>query len=597
MTLTLHALSRCTIQAISGGHRRALRRIPSPVAPASTAPLLITISRQRGVATRRSAAATGLVVRSAAVESSVDGKPTSTDGSLTQDYGDLCSRLKTIAHLEGVSGLLGWDELVMLPSGAAACRSSQKEALAGVIYEKKTEPEIGRLLEKLLPKMEAMDPNSAAVVREAERDYKRLTAISKGMAEKMARLESEGYQSWVAARKSGDFSKFAPVLQEWVKLTRERCAIIDPSRPAYDVCLDDFEKGMTSDRLDTIFSTLRASLVPLIKDLRSSGCAPDRSFLEGEWDVETQAKLCEEVAMDLGFNTEMGRLDVSVHPFTGGSHPTDVRMTTRFKATDVTEGLTGTIHETGHALYEQGRSLEYDNLPVNRAAGMGIHESQSLLWERMVALSLPFSNYLHPKLAAAFPEMLKGRTPTDLYAAMNVMQERSMIRVESDELTYPLHIILRYELERGLIDGSIQVKDLPELWNAKMTEYLGCTPTSDAEGVLQDVHWSAGAFGYFPTYSLGAMYGCQIYKEAHRCLPSLDSDIAAGNFAPLKEWLNKNIHEVGSLHATGDELMRAVTGSKLDPQVYLNHLTSKYSVAYKLCTAEEDDSGSVFHFS
>eukprot|EP00873_Tetraselmis_striata_P036931 jgi/Tetstr1/457195/TSEL_043844.t1 len=547
---------------------------------------------------RRAAQSARAAVETTTAEVSLDTASTGPAAQpLAQEYSDLCDKLKTISHLEGVSGLLGWDELVMLPEGAAKSRSSQKEALAGVIYEKKTDPEIGQLLEKLVPGMDSMDAHSAAVVREAASDYKKLTAISKGMAEKMARLESEGYQAWIAARQADDFSKFAPVLQEWVELVREKCAIIDPTRPAYDVCLDDFEKGMTAARLDTIFATVRSGLVPLIKELKEGGTAPDRSFLQGEWDVDAQASLCKDVAMDLGFNTNMGRLDVSVHPFTGGSHPTDVRMTTRFKANDVMEGLTGTIHETGHALYEQGRNLEYDGLPVNRAAGMGIHESQSLLWERMVALGEPFSRYLHPKLAATFPAMLEGRSQADLYAAMNVMNEKSMIRVESDEITYPLHIILRYELEKGLIEGSIEVKDLPKLWNEKMAEYLGCEPASDAEGVLQDVHWSAGAFGYFPTYSLGAMAACQIYKEAARCLPSLQDDIAAGNFEPLKTWLNQNIHEVGSLYATGDDLLKAVTGSKLDPQVYLNHLTSKYSVAYGLCSAEQGEAGCVFHFN
>mmetsp|Transcript_316 Transcript_316/g.968 ORF Transcript_316/g.968 Transcript_316/m.968 type:complete len:230 (+) Transcript_316:121-810(+) len=229
---------------------------------------------------------------------------------------------------------------------------------------------------------------------------------------------------------------------------------------------------------------------------------------------------------------------------------------------------------------------------------MGIHESQSLLWERMVALSPAFSSYLTPQLKDAFPEMLKDKTAADLYVAMNTVRERSMIRVESDELTYPLHIILRYELEKGLLDGTVAVKDLPELWNERMSAYLGCTPSSDSEGVLQDVHWSAGAFGYFPTYSLGAIYACQIFKEAERELPDLRKEIEAGNFSSLKAWLNKNVHQVGSLYATGDELMRAVTGTALDPQIYINYLSSKYSSIYKLHTVEESPSGeTVFHFS
>mmetsp|Transcript_14162 Transcript_14162/g.36692 ORF Transcript_14162/g.36692 Transcript_14162/m.36692 type:complete len:567 (+) Transcript_14162:1-1701(+) len=512
-------------------------------------------------------------------------------------FEELAEQLRDMAALEGCSGLLGWDEMVMMPPEAASARGKQKAALAGVLHDKSTSPALGRLL-ALLDKADCSELNKyqRATIRIAARDFKRKASVTKRLAQRIAELETEAMQAWVEARKESDFGKFAPFLEEWVAVSREKARMIDPSRPAYDVLLEEFEPGMTSARIDAIFEELKAGLVPLLKELRS-GTRPDASFLSSPVSVDKQAEISRELAELLGFDTSKGRVDVSVHPFTGGTHPTDVRITTRYKEEDMREGMMATIHETGHALYEQGRNLEYDGLPVNRAAGMGIHESQSLLWERMVALGEPFSRYLHPKLAATFPAMLEGRSQADLYAAMNVMNEKSMIRVESDEITYPLHIILRYELEKGLIEGSIEVKDLPKLWNEKMAEYLGCEPASDAEGVLQDVHWSAGAFGYFPTYSLGAMAACQIYKEAARCLPSLQDDIAAGNFEPLKTWLNQNIHEVGSLYATGDDLLKAVTGSKLDPQVYLNHLTSKYSVAYGLCSAEQGEAGCVFHFN
>ncbi|KAI7846262.1 hypothetical protein COHA_000242 [Chlorella ohadii] len=512
--------------------------------------------------------------------------------AVKQDYEALCKKLKEVSALSGISGLLGWDEMVFLPSNAVNSRAAQKSALAGVLHEKQTEAEIGQLLQRLQAAnlaAEGLNEYEQATVREAARDYRKLTAVPKELAQREAELESRGYQAWVKARQDSDFSQFAPVLQEWVDLRREKARLVDPSRPVYDVLLDDYEKGVTAARLDEVFGQVKAGLVPLLADLRARGKAPSG--------VEI-GRLCHKIAVALGFSLDSGRLDVSVHPFTGGAHPTDVRMTTRFKQDDLTEGITGAIHETGHALYEQGRNLEYDGLPVNQALGMGVHESQSLLWERMVGLSRPFAAYLLPLMREHFPQLPTEQSPEDLYAALNIIKDPSMIRVESDEVTYPMHIILRYELEKALVEGSIEVADLPRLWNEKMKEYLGCEPESDARGVLQDVHWSAGLFGYFPTYSLGAMYATQIFKAswarllmgdavgyktaAEKELPGLADDIAAGKFERLKGWLNEKIHKVGSLPASGDELMTSVTGAPLQPQVFLDYLRDKYSQLYQL---------------
>jgi len=398
-----------------------------------------------------------------------------------------------------------------------------------------------------------------------------------------AELESRGYHSWVQARKEKDWSLFAPVLKEWVTARRERAALIDPSLPPYDVLADDYSAGLTAARIREIFDSVKVGLVPLLAELREKGTAPDASWLRGQFDTERQAELCREVALALGFDLERGRLDVSVHPFTGGAHPSDVRMTTRFKADDLTEGLTGAIHETGHALYEQGRSLDYDGLPVNAAAGMAVHESQSLLWERMVGLSRPFAAYLLPKLCSAFPGAFPPeKRPEDLYAALNVVRVPSLIRVEADEVTYPMHIILRFEIETGLIDGSINVDDVPTLWSQKMQEYLGVTPSNDAEGCLQDMHWSAGLAGYFPTYSLGAMMAVQFFAAAEAELPNLGESLAKGDFAPLRTWLREKVHKVGSLHPTADDLLIAVTGKPLDPELFIDYLRKKYSELYKL---------------
>lgn len=500
------------------------------------------------------------------------------------DYDALAKKLKEVSALGGISGLLGWDEMVMMPAGAAESRAVQKAALAGVLHEKQTEAELGGLLAKLQAAnlADELDAYQQATVREAARDYGKLTAVPKELAQREAELESRGYQAWVKARQASDFAQFAPVLQEWVDLRREKARLVDPAGPVYDTLLDDYEKGMTAARLDEIFGQVKEGLVPLLADLRERGTAPSDTWLKGDYDTKRQAELCHKIAVAMGFSLENGRLDVSVHPFTGGAHPTDVRMTTRFKQDDLTEGITGAIHESGHALYEQGRNLQYDGLPVNQALGMGVHESQSLLWERLVGLGRPFSAYLLPLMKEYFPQLPEDKGAEDLYAALNIVKVPSMIRVESDEVTYPLHIIIRYELEKALVEGSIQVADLPQLWNQKMNEYLGCEPESDARGVLQDVHWSAGLFGYFPTYSLGAMYATQIFKAAEAELPGLADDIAGGRFERLRLWLKEKIHKVGSLHTSGDELMKAVTGAPLDPQVFLAYIKDKYSELYRL---------------
>jgi len=502
---------------------------------------------------------------------------------VAKDYDSLTTRLKDVSALEGIGGLLGWDEMTMMPEGAAGARAAQKVALSSVIHSKSTDPELGNLLSRLKASSASLDKYKQANVREAARAYTKATCIPEELVRREANLASTAHQAWVKARQAGDWQLFAPSLKEWVVARRERAALIDASRPAYDVLADDYDPGLTSTRVAEVFCRVRDGLVPLLKKIRDQGVKPDTSWLQGDFDTAKQAELCNNVSVALGFNLEKGRLDVSVHPFTGGAHPTDVRMTTRFKQNDFMEGLTGAIHETGHALYEQGRNLEFDGLPVNSAAGMVIHESQSLLWERMVGLSRPFAKYLLPKLHASFPDALpKKKTSEDLYVAMNAVKDISMIRVEADEVTYPMHVILRFEIERGLIDGSVEVDDVPALWNSKMKEYLGVEPKDDAEGCLQDIHWSMGALGYFPTYSLGAMSAVQIFEAAKKDLPTLDEDIANGDFAALRIWLNEKVHSLGSLYPKADDLLEAITGKPLDPDLFLKYLEDKYSDIYKL---------------
>ena len=500
-------------------------------------------------------------------------------------YEDVKRILGDASRLESLSGLAGWDELVIMPSGqgAAKARAAALATLAGVIHEMKTSEALG----KALGDAECHGAKDVANLRLARDAYAKATRVPNEMVRRMAEVHSRGYQDWVKARAASDFSMFAPVLKESLELTKARCALVAPGKDAFDAALDDYERGMTKARLNEIFPVVRDAIAPLIRRVYEkktpTALVGVKNPLEGEFDVDLQAKMSKEIAIKLGFDMSKGRLDVSVHPFTGGCGPNDVRMTTRYKANDLAEGLTGTIHETGHSLYEQGRCEEFIGQPVSEAHSMGVHESQSLLWERMVALSKPFSHFLLRELQATFPAEFDGVSADTLYAAMNTVKNPSTIRVESDELTYPLHIFLRTELELGLMDGSIAIDDLPAKWNEKMKAYLGVDITDDAKGVLQDVHWSSGALpGYFPTYTLGSMYAVQIYNTAHKQIADLDAKIEKGEFAELREWLRVNVHVVGSECESADELLTRVTGKPLDAQEYIDYLTNKYTELYGL---------------
>jgi carboxypeptidase Taq len=505
-------------------------------------------------------------------------------GHACETYVELKARLREISDLGSLQGLAGWDELTMMPSGegAAEARGRALATLAGVIHAKSTDAELGALLRDAKP-TEAKD---VANVKRATEAYEKSTKVPSAMAKKQAELGSRGYQVWAKARAEDDFTSFAPVLKEWVALVREKCALVSPEKATYDASMDDYERGLTSARLSEIFTVVRNGVVPLIEEVYAKKTptilAGKNNPLLGEFDVEKQAKLSERVAVALGFDMTKGRLDVSVHPFTGGCGPNDVRMTTRYKANDLAESLTGCIHETGHSLYEQGRCAEYAGQPVSEAHGMGVHESQSHLWERMVGLSEPFMHFLLSELKTEFPKDFADVTPEVLYAAFNCVKNPSVIRVESDEVTYPLHVILRTELEMGLLDGSIEVDQLPELWNEKMKKYLGVSISNNREGVLQDVHWSSGAFGYFPTYLIGAILACNIFNAAKRSIDSLEDKISRGEFAELREWLRVNVHERGSECDSADELMMLVTGKPLDAHEFVDYLRAKYVKLYDL---------------
>ncbi|MBL0010996.1 MAG: carboxypeptidase M32 [Nitrosomonas sp.] len=500
---------------------------------------------------------------------------------MNQHYQNLVQKLEEITHLSGVMSTLGWDQEVMMPPGAGEARARQIAALAGVIHERMTDPALGECLNELKEKdFDALSELERCNIREALHSYELETKVSKRLVQELAELSSRGQGIWVMARQENKFSDFAPVLKRFLELKQEWAQCVSPDLKPYDANIDLFERGTTMDRITPVFERLKQELIPLIHAIQEHSYQPDTAFLQGRFALDKQEALARKISQDIGFNFEQGRMDVSVHPFCGGSHPTDVRITTRYKDSNFVESLYAVIHETGHALYEQGRPHELGDLPTSESLTMGIHESQSLFWERMIAQSQPFCQHYFETIRAAFPDNLQHATVDSFYRAINTCKP-DFIRVEADEVTYPLHIILRYEIEKGLFDGSMQVDDLPHIWDELMQKYLGIQPSTDALGVLQDSHWSGGAFGYFPSYTLGAMYACQFYQTLLSEQSDTERNIAKGNFAPIKNWLNEKIHRQGRLYSP-QELVQRVTGEALNPDYFVDYLKRKYSEVYNL---------------
>lgn len=500
---------------------------------------------------------------------------------MNRHYQRLVQKLEEITHLNGAMSTLGWDQEVMMPAGASDARAKQIAALAGVIHERMTDAELGDCLNELKEgAFTSLSEVERCNIREALRGYELETKVPKRLVQELAELGSRGHGIWVAARQENQFAAFAPVLKRFLALKTEWAQCVSPELSIYDANIDLFERGTTMDRITPVFERLKEELIPLIHAVQNHAYQPDTSFLQGRFALDKQEALARRISQDIGFNFEQGRMDVSVHPFCGGSHPTDVRITTRYKDSNFIESLYAVIHETGHALYEQGRPHELGDLPAAESLTMGIHESQSLFWERMIAQSKPFCQHYFETIRAAFPENLQNASIDAFYRAINTCKP-DFIRVEADEVTYPLHVILRYEIEKGLFDGSMQVDDLPHIWNELMRQYLGIEPPTDALGVLQDSHWSGGAFGYFPSYTLGAMYACQFYQTLLREQPDTERNIAKGNFAPVKNWLNEKIHRQGRLYSP-QELVEQVTGEPLNPDYFVTYLKRKYSEVYQL---------------
>ncbi len=491
---------------------------------------------------------------------------------MTVSLARLQSRLAEIHHLNGALNLLGWDQEVTMPAGGAGARAGQRGALAAAIHQKLVDPQFGRLLDDLAGD-DALAAGARANLRLARRLRERALRLPATLVSELAAATALAQREWVQARRDSDWDRFAPHLDGLVRLKRQEAAALQDGGEPYDALLDEFEPGATTATLRPVF----AALQPALCELRAR--VGDRlrgrpGLFAGPFARSRQESLCRRVLAAIGFVFDQGRLDVSPHPFTESIGAGDVRLTTSFDVGKPLSGLYALLHEGGHALYEQGLPAAHRETPAGQPASLGIHESQSQLWENHVGRSLPFCRWLAPLLQATFAARLPALPAEDLYREVNVVAPTA-IRILADEISYNLHIILRWEIERALIAGDIAAGDVPPLWRSRAREYLDVAVADDRGGALQDIHWSAGAFGYFPTYTLGNLYAAMFWQVARRDLPGLDGDVAAGRFGGLLAWLRRHIHARGSL-VTASELCREVTGRDLAAGPFLAYLTDKY---------------------
>ena len=491
------------------------------------------------------------------------------------------------ALLAACAALLEWDELTCMPPGGVEGRSRQRALLAGLHHERATSPVRGELLAALEGAPRASDPEStaAANVRELRRVYERSRKLPRRLVEETARVTSLAQQEWVAAREASEFARFEPWLTRIVALKRDEAACLGDGGDAYDALLDGYEPGTTSAQLEPLFEALRRGLAPLAAAIAGSPRRAKLAVLRRDFPIEQQRAFGEMVAAAVGFDFERGRIDVSAHPFSTSLGPGDCRITTRFDARNFCDGFFAILHEVGHALYEQGLAPELRGTPAGEAVSIGMHEAQSRLWENRVGRSRAFWEHFYPQAQEAFRHTLRGVTLDEFHLAVNAVAP-SLIRVDADEVTYGLHVLVRFELERALVSGDLAVADLPAAWREAYRRHLGIEPANDAEGCLQDGHWAEGLFGYFPTYSLGDVIAAQLYETAAAELGDLDAQLAKGEFAGLRGWLRERVHREGG-RWTAARLVERVTGRPPEPRPLLDALRAKYTALYGISAALE----------
>jgi carboxypeptidase Taq len=492
---------------------------------------------------------------------------------MNERFDELKTRLAEIHDLRRSLELLFWDQTVMMPQGGGAVRGAQLTTLDRIAHEKFVADEIGELLEGLREHEQGLDYDSdeASLIRTTRRDYEKARRVPAELAAEMTGAAAEAHDVWAKAREENDFALFLPHLERAVELKRRYIDCFDGYDEPYDALLDDFEPGMKTAEVRAVFDDLKAELVPLIAEIGS--VEGDDAFMSGPWPVDAQHEYSLKIIRRFGFDESFARLDLTVHPFAASSATQDIRLTTRYKDDDITSIFTA-MHECGHGLYEHGVSPTLERTPLCHGVSSALHESQSRLWENIVGRSREFWNHFYPSFQEAFPEAVGDVEQERFYRAINRVKP-SYIRVDADEATYNLHIILRFELEQEIFAGTLDLKDLPEVWNARFEEYLGIPVPTDTLGVLQDVHWSGGGFGYFPTYSLGNIVSVQIWEKALAELPDLPEQFEQGEFGQLHEWLRTNLYALGRKFTPQETLERVVGTPRIDAQPYVRYLKDK----------------------
>lgn len=500
-----------------------------------------------------------------------------------KNYQKLYELSKHVRTLQGIVHLLDWDQETYMPPDASAIRAEQLKTMAGIIHREKTSRKFTAALTKLIdPKsgqIKAKDllPVQVAALQEWRRDYLQDTSLPASFVEEFAKVTSQGILAWRKAKQENTFQHFAPFLDRIVTLNRQKADYLGYQDHPYDALLDQFEPNAKTQEVDQLFTKLRETLTPLIRKMAQQPI--DDQFLFGKWDHAKQMAFSQKLLDAMGYDQNRGRLDLSAHPFSSSSHPTDSRITTRIHPTSLMSNISAVLHEGGHALYEMGLPQDFYGSPLGEARSLGVHESQSRWWETRIGLSQPFWQYFFPLLKETFKGQLDHVTLENFYRAINKVKP-SFIRIEADEVTYPIHIILRFEIEKALIEGSLTVRDIPDAWNAKMEQYLCIIPHTPAEGCLQDIHWSMGAFGYFPTYTLGNLYAAHLFEGFTKEHPEWEEQVAAGKFDFIKLWLHEKVFQHGRRYTT-QELLQQATGSAFTAEPYVRYLKQKYGMLYK----------------
>jgi carboxypeptidase Taq len=494
-------------------------------------------------------------------------------------YQQLEQEFRRLHAFRSAASILRWDSAVMMPRGSSELRGEQLAALETESHSLLTSPRVSRLLARAEANSVGLEDWQSANLREMRRERDHAIATPQNLVSRLAKATARAEVKWVEAKQKSDFAIFAPHLEEVVNLLRDKAGLLGKALnlDPYDALADEFSPGMTSAEIDAIFTTLGRRLPGLIQEVIDLQSRRPPLEITGRYTPSKQRQLAVEVMKTIGFPFDRGRLDESEHPFTGGV-PGDIRITTRFSATDPLSGLMGVLHETGHAMYDTGLPEAWRGQPVGRDRGMAMQESQSLLLEMLIGRNRPFLRYIKPLLDKVFGAAGTANGPEweveNLYRLL-IRVRRSLIRVDADEVTYPVHIMLRYELENEILKGELKVKDLPEAWNMRVQDRLGVRPANDAEGCLQDVHWAVGSFGYFPSYAMGAVIAGQLYESLRADRPELDDEIAAGQFSGLFDWLRQNVHSVAATVGM-PELIRNATGKPLSAAAWLRYVEGKY---------------------